>query len=68
MEPQSFANHTRWHRPFHFFVVPVMVINFIWWGGIVLIFGTVISVWPSESLPERVRERTLVGKRVGAAA
>jgi hypothetical protein len=31
MEPQSFANHTRWHRPFHFFVAPVMVINFIWW-------------------------------------
>ncbi|HEV7745339.1 MAG TPA: DUF6526 family protein [Pyrinomonadaceae bacterium] len=31
MEPQSFTNHTRWHRPFHFFVAPVMVINFIWW-------------------------------------
>lgn len=28
--PQSYANHTRWHPPFHFFVVPVMVINFIW--------------------------------------
>jgi len=27
--PQTFANHVRWHRPFHFFVVPVMVINFI---------------------------------------
>jgi uncharacterized protein DUF6526 len=27
---QSFANHTRWHPPFHFFVLPVMVINFIW--------------------------------------
>ena len=31
MEPQSFENHTRWHRPFHFFVAPIMVINFIWW-------------------------------------
>jgi hypothetical protein len=31
MDPQSFANHTRWHRPFHFFVAPVMVINFFWW-------------------------------------
>ena len=30
MNPQTFANHTRWHRPFHFFVVPVMLINFIW--------------------------------------
>ena len=27
---QSFANHTRWHPPFHFFVLPVMLINFIW--------------------------------------
>lgn len=27
---QSFANHTRWHPPFHFFVAPVMIINFIW--------------------------------------
>lgn len=30
MNPQTFANHTRWHPPFHFFVVPVMLINFIW--------------------------------------
>jgi hypothetical protein len=27
---QNFANHTRWHPPFHFFVLPVMLINFIW--------------------------------------
>lgn len=27
---QSFANHTRWHPPFHFFVLPVMLINFVW--------------------------------------
>lgn len=30
MEQQTFANHTRWHAPFHFFLVPVVVINFIW--------------------------------------
>jgi hypothetical protein len=30
MEPQNFANHTRWHPPFHFFVAPVMLINVIW--------------------------------------
>jgi signal transduction histidine kinase len=28
--PQTFANHTRWHPPFHFFVIPVMIINFFW--------------------------------------
>lgn len=30
MNPQTYANHTRWQPTFHFFVVPVMVINFIW--------------------------------------
>jgi Family of unknown function (DUF6526) len=35
MEPQSFANHTRWHPPFHFFVMPVLLINFFW---VVLLF------------------------------
>jgi hypothetical protein len=28
--PQTLANHTRWHPPFHFFVAPVMLINFFW--------------------------------------
>jgi hypothetical protein len=27
---QSYANHTRWHPPFHFFVIPVLLINFVW--------------------------------------
>jgi hypothetical protein len=27
--PQSYENHTRWHPPFHFFVAPVMVTNFV---------------------------------------
>ena len=30
MNPQTYANHTRWHPPFHFFVMPVMLINLIW--------------------------------------
>ena len=28
--PQTFANHTRWQPPFHFFIAPVMLINLIW--------------------------------------
>ena len=28
--PQNYANHTRWHPPIHFFVLPVMFINFVW--------------------------------------
>ena len=27
---QTYANHTRGHPPFHFFVLPVMLINFVW--------------------------------------
>ena len=28
--PQTFANHTRWQPPLHFFVLPVLLINVIW--------------------------------------
>ena len=30
MDPQNFENHTRWHPAFHFFILPVMLINFFW--------------------------------------
>lgn len=36
--PQTIANHTRWHPPFHFFIAPVMAINFIW--SVVVLFMT----------------------------
>ena len=32
--PQTYANHTRWHPPFHFFLAP---------GGLVLLILTVIN-------------------------
>ena len=28
-KPQTFANHTRWDPPFHFFVLPVLVLGLI---------------------------------------
>jgi hypothetical protein len=28
-ETQSYKNHTRWYPPFHFFVLPVLLLNFI---------------------------------------
>jgi uncharacterized protein DUF6526 len=30
MGEQNFANHGKFFPPFHFFVIPVMAINFIW--------------------------------------
>ena len=27
--PQNFENHTRWHPPFHFFLTPLFLLNFI---------------------------------------
>jgi len=27
---QNFANHTRWHPPFHFVLLPMLFLNFIW--------------------------------------
>jgi hypothetical protein len=53
--PQTYANHTRWHSPFHFFVMPVMVINFIlsivqfvrtpgWYPGWWIVFSLALVV------------------------
>lgn len=27
--PQNYENHTRWHPPFHFFLLPLFLLNFI---------------------------------------
>jgi hypothetical protein len=28
--PQTYENHVRWQPPFHFFLLPVMLINVVW--------------------------------------
>ena len=61
-----------WDQPdgatatFKIYVNPL--INMIWWGGLILILGTVISVGPAERLPASVRERRIVTKHAGALA
>ena len=51
---------------FKVFINPL--INLVWWGGLILIFGTIISVGPSETLPAHVRKRALTTRRAGAVA
>jgi hypothetical protein len=40
--PQSFKSHTRWDPPFHFFVLPMLLLNFIF-----AIYST-IHHWPYD--------------------
>lgn len=42
------------------------LVNLVWWGSVVLIFGTVLSTWPREMLPDRLRQPVRLGRRVGA--
>jgi cytochrome c-type biogenesis protein CcmF len=44
------------------------LINLVWWGGIILIFGTFIAAWPTETVPARIREASPTNGRVGKAA
>jgi cytochrome c-type biogenesis protein CcmF len=32
------------------------LINLVWWGGLILIIGTLAAGWPRETLPARVRQ------------
>ncbi len=36
------------------------LINLIWGGGLILILGTIMAVWPREILPERVRQSSVI--------
>jgi cytochrome c-type biogenesis protein CcmF len=51
---------------FKLYVNPL--INLVWWGGLILILGTIISVGPAERLPAHVRERRSSSQTVGATA
>jgi cytochrome c-type biogenesis protein CcmF len=33
------------------------LVNLVWWGGLVLIAGTMFSFFPKQALPERIRQR-----------
>ncbi len=44
------------------------LINLVWWGGLVLILGTFIAAWPTETVPTRVRSATRSNGRIGQTA
>ena len=43
------------------------LINLVWWGGIILILGTFISAWPTETVTARMREPVQNNGRMGKA-
>jgi cytochrome c-type biogenesis protein CcmF len=50
------ADSTR--ATFKIYINPL--INLVWWGGLILIVGTFIAAWPTETVPAHVREKTPV--------
>ncbi|MBI5668813.1 MAG: heme lyase CcmF/NrfE family subunit [Chloroflexi bacterium] len=44
------------------------LINLVWWGGLILILGTLIGAWPTETLPVTLREPAAVNGRARAKA
>ncbi len=36
------------------------LINLVWWGGVILILGTLIGTWPTETVPAQLRQAAVV--------
>lgn len=43
------------------------LVNLVWWGGLILILGTFISVWPRETVSARAAERDTTTRQAGTA-
>jgi uncharacterized membrane protein YciS (DUF1049 family) len=73
MAEQNFANHGRFYPPFHFFVVPVMVLNLIWtlsrlwsvgfsWDGlerVLLALGLAVGFLIARIMVLRIQDRVI---------
>lgn len=73
MAEQNFANHGKLYPPFHFFVVPVMAINFFWacyrlyaagfsWDGaerVLLALGLFVGFGVARIMALRVQDRVI---------
>jgi cytochrome c-type biogenesis protein CcmF len=42
------------------------LINLVWWGGLILMIGTLLAAWPHEILPERIRQEVYRTPLAGA--
>lgn len=71
-KPQTFANHTKWDPPIHFFVFPVFIITFFWtiWGLIqnfsftcawmvVVAIAAVVWVFKTRTYALKVQDRVI---------
>jgi hypothetical protein len=73
MAEQNFANHGRFYPPFHFFVIPVMVLNLIWtlsrlwrlgfsWDGlerVLLALGLTVGFLIARIMVLRIQDRVI---------
>ena len=73
MAEQNFANHGKFYPPFHFFVLPVMIINFFWacyrwytagfsWDGaerVLLAVGLFVGFGVARNMALRVQDRVI---------
>jgi len=73
MAEQNFANHGKFYPPFHFFVLPVMIINFFWacyrwytagfsWDGaerVLLALGLFVGFGVARNMALRVQDRVI---------
>jgi hypothetical protein len=42
-EPQNFKNHTRFDPPWHFFILPLLLVN------IIFAFNAIVRYWPNHA-------------------
>jgi hypothetical protein len=71
-ETQTFANHTRWHTPFHFVLFPILLIHLLWtiyqlyqhpdfahFEALLLAFGLIVMMLLVRINPLKAQDRVI---------
>jgi len=58
------ADETGQIATFKIYINPL--VNLVWWGGMILILGTLLAAWPHEIVAERVRQSTSSAAKAAA--